>query len=156
RRSHGFLAGLALLIPAFLIPASATAQTPLQLSCNQTPLPATFNLTVNIAVAMNCSGLGGTQPYTFAISSGALPPGLMNLTAGTQFLINGTPTVAEIYPYTIRISDQAGASTSLAFVANVVPGAATPITLNTITPNAFSAGTAVGLTLLGSGFTAND
>jgi uncharacterized protein (TIGR03437 family) len=44
---------------------------------------------------------GGTQPYSFAISTGSLPPGI-SLTNGQ---IAGTPTMSGTYPFTLSISD---------------------------------------------------
>jgi len=49
---------------------------------------------------------GGTAPYTFSISSGALPPGLtLNPTTGA---ITGTPTKAGTYSYTAKVVDAIG------------------------------------------------
>jgi hypothetical protein len=46
---------------------------------------------------------GGTPPYTFSISSGSLPPGLMlNATTGA---ITGTPTAAGSYPFVAEVTD---------------------------------------------------
>lgn len=46
---------------------------------------------------------GGTAPYSFAIISGALPPGLsLNSSTGTA---SGTPTTAGTYTFTIQITD---------------------------------------------------
>lgn len=45
---------------------------------------------------------GGLAPYTFAIVSGSLPPGLVLLNNGT---INGTPTTLGVYSVVISVSD---------------------------------------------------
>jgi hypothetical protein len=49
---------------------------------------------------------GGVAPYTFTITSGALPAGLsLNATSG---LISGTPSVAGTFSYTIQVTDASG------------------------------------------------
>lgn len=50
---------------------------------------------------------GGTEPYTFSIVAGALPPGL-SLGAGTG-VISGTPTLSGFYEFTIMVTDDDGA-----------------------------------------------
>ena len=47
---------------------------------------------------------GGTQPYTFSISSGSLPPGLGPVNASTG-AITGTPTALGTYPYEATVVD---------------------------------------------------
>ncbi|MBI5640812.1 MAG: putative Ig domain-containing protein, partial [Nitrospirae bacterium] len=44
----------------------------------------------------------GTTPYTWALASGALPPGLILAAAGT---ISGTPTLDGSYNFTVRVTD---------------------------------------------------
>jgi hypothetical protein len=51
---------------------------------------------------------GGTSPFTYAVSSGSLPPGL-SLDAGTG-LISGTPTTAGTYTFEIAGTDANGCS----------------------------------------------
>jgi hypothetical protein len=48
------------------------------------------------------SAHGGTPPYTFAVTSGALPPGL-TLSAGGR--ISGTPTKAGNFSFTVTVAD---------------------------------------------------
>lgn len=57
---------------------------------------------------------GGVLPYTFAIISGILPPGLM--LASDTGLISGFPSTAGIYPYEAMVMD----STGLQATANCV------------------------------------
>lgn len=48
--------------------------------------------------------IGGTAPYSWSVTSGALPPGLVLDSAGS---INGTPTAGGSYPLTIAVADAA-------------------------------------------------
>jgi len=70
--------------------------------------PATLsNGLQNIAYSQTVSGSGGTAPYTFAVSAGALPTGLSLSTTGT---ISGTPTVPGTYNFTVQATDANGFS----------------------------------------------
>ena len=51
------------------------------------------------------NAIGGTQPYSWSVSSGALPPGL-SLGPSTGVL-SGTPTTAGAYTFTATVSDAA-------------------------------------------------
>ena len=52
------------------------------------------------------SATGGVRPYTWAITAGALPPGLSLV--GDAFF--GTPTTAGTYVFTARVTDSRGAT----------------------------------------------
>jgi hypothetical protein len=68
--------------------------------------PATLpNATVGIAYNQTLTGSGGTAPYTFAVTGGALPPGLTLASSGT---ISGTPTTAGTFTVTFRGTDANG------------------------------------------------
>ncbi|HKP10680.1 MAG TPA: Ig domain-containing protein, partial [Blastocatellia bacterium] len=55
-------------------------------------------------------GTGGTTPYTWAVNSGVLPPGLLlNPATGA---ITGIPTVPGQYDFVVRITDSTTASAS--------------------------------------------
>ena len=46
---------------------------------------------------------GGTEPYTYTVSTGDLPPGLsLNTETGS---VSGTPTTAGVYPFTVSALD---------------------------------------------------
>jgi large repetitive protein len=56
---------------------------------------------------------GGTSPYTFAVTSGALPTSTtLNTSSG---VISGTPTVASTFSFTITVTDSLGFTGSQAF-----------------------------------------
>lgn len=68
-------------------------------------VPATDQVGVPYSGAIKATG--GVPPYTFTITSGALPPGLSLNPDGT---ITGTPTIAGVYTATIDVADNAGAT----------------------------------------------
>jgi len=76
---------------------------------------------------------GGTAPYAFAVSSGALPTGLLlNSTTGA---ITGTPTTPGTFTFTITATDANGCSGSRQYtiiIASAIPGCAA-ITLSPAT-----------------------
>jgi hypothetical protein len=60
------------------------------------------------AVALGATG--GKAPYTWSISSGALPRGLTLDSSGS---VSGNPTSAGAYPFTIQLADAAGGTATL-------------------------------------------
>ncbi len=60
---------------------------------------------------------GGTAPYTFSISSGALPPGV-SLTNG---VISGKPTASDTFPFTLAVADSASNHATASLSINVRP-----------------------------------
>jgi hypothetical protein len=61
------------------------------------------NGTVGTAYSATLAASGGTTPYTWSITAGSLPAGL-TLQASTG-VINGTPTTAGTYNFTVQVSD---------------------------------------------------
>jgi large repetitive protein len=60
---------------------------------------------------------GGTPPYTFSVTSGLLPPGLvLNSASGA---ITGTPQTSSASTVTFQLSDSAGNSLSRSFTLNL-------------------------------------
>lgn len=86
---------------------------------------------------------GGTPPYRWAITAGALPAGLsLNTTNG---VISGTPTTVGSPSVTIRITDHAGATATRTFNLTIAaaPAITGPATLPAWTINRDYPGTAI-------------
>ena len=56
----------------------------------------------------NLFASGGVQPYTWSVVAGALPPGLE--LPRRENTISGTPTTAGTFTFTVRVTDDVGAS----------------------------------------------
>ncbi|MGI8858490.1 MAG: putative Ig domain-containing protein [Thermomicrobiales bacterium] len=81
--------------------------------------PATLpNGTLTIPYSQTITASGGTVPYSFAITSGALPPGLTLATSGA---LSGTPTSAGSFAFTITATDHLGATGIRAYTLVVPP-----------------------------------
>ena len=65
-----------------------------------------------IAYSETITAQGGTSPYTFAITAGALPAGTAMSSGG---LISGTPTTAATYSFTVKVTDTSSAFGTQAF-----------------------------------------
>lgn len=70
------------------------------------PLPPA---TIGLAYSVPLGAAGGVPPYRWSISAGALPTGLTMATTG---LISGTATEAGVFNFTIRVTDNGGATAS--------------------------------------------
>ena len=128
-----------------------------------TSSPATVSLTVNaptlsitpsvltapaanVAYSVALGASGGTAPYSYAITSGALPTGLsVNTSTG---LLSGTPSVPGAYSFTVTVTDTYGATAGRAYSGTVSAGPpiAAPLT---ITVAANSSANAVALIING-------
>lgn len=99
------------------------------ITLSPTTLP---NGVVGIPYSQTVSGVGGTAPYTFTLSSGALPSGLtLNTSTGA---ISGTPIGAGTFNFIITATDANGCPGSQPY-SIVITGAATcpVITVNPAT-----------------------
>jgi streptogramin lyase len=79
---------------------------------------------VGLPYSGNSFAGGGTPPYTWSVSSGALPPGLsLNANAGA---VAGTPTLAGSYQFGLIVSDNTGASSAPQAIQVVISGPVQP------------------------------
>jgi hypothetical protein len=80
--------------------------------------PATLRgATVGAAYAEALTASGGVPPYTWAISAGALPPGLTLTAEGN---VSGTPSRAGLFQFSAQVTDSTGISVSQAFSITAV------------------------------------
>jgi hypothetical protein len=80
----------------------ALVVTPPNIVVNQQTLPTTF---IGVPYNVTLTSSGGTAPYTYAVTAGALPPGLTLTAAG---VLSGTPTSAGTFTFTITSTDALG------------------------------------------------
>jgi hypothetical protein len=126
--------GVASLARSSAAPAAPAAPAPLQLAPLQlAPLqinPASLpsgNVNANYSASLNASG--GTPPYTWAIASGPLPPGVS--LAGPIGEINGAPTASGTFPIMVAVQDSSSPPQATSQMYSIVigpAGAAVPIT----------------------------
>jgi len=73
-----------------------------------------------VAYSATVTASGGAEPYTFAVTSGALPPGLtLNPASGT---VSGTPTGNGTFGFTITANDGASNTGSQAYTIMIGTG----------------------------------
>ncbi len=115
--------------------------------------PATLpNGTVATAYSQTLTASGGTAPYTYAITAGALPAGLTLSSAG---VLAGTPTAGGSFTFTVRATDASAApgpyNGSRAYTLTI---AAPTITVAPATLPNGATGTAYSQTITAAGGTA--
>ena len=89
------------------------------------PLPQGTRL---VAYNQTITAGGGTVPYTFIVTAGALPAGL-SLTSGG--LISGTPTTAGTFTFTVTATDASGCKGLRVYTVTI---AAAPCPVITVSP----------------------
>ena len=111
--------------------------------------PATLpNGSQGIAYNQTVTAAGGTAPYTYALSSGALPAGLsLNASSGA---ITGTPTGSGASAFTIKATDANGNTGNRAY--NINTGAST-LSINPASLPAASQGSTYSQTVTATGGT---
>jgi hypothetical protein len=81
---------------------------------------------LNAGYAQTLAASGGAPPYTWALTSGALPAGLTLSAAG---VIAGAPTATGTFQFTATVTDSASTTASQQFTLTVAGLAITPTTL---------------------------
>ena len=104
--------------------------------------------TVGTAYSQTVSATGGSGSFTYAVSAGALPPGL-TLNASTG-LVSGTPTAAGPSTFTVRATDGTGATGSRSYSVTM---AVAPIVVNPASLSTATVGTAYSQTVTATGGT---
>src|SRR5215472_2168578 len=106
---------------------NSTAQatpTPLTITVSSMPsgtAQATYSATLSVS--------GGTAPYSWSITSGSLPPGLVISPSGQ---ISGTPTQTGTFSFTVRVTDSSSPVQSATANLNIaVAAAVTPVQITT-------------------------
>jgi hypothetical protein len=82
------------------------------------PAPTAVTGTVGSTVSMQFTASGGVTPYTYALLSGTLPPGL-SLNTGTG-LVTGQPTAAGASTFTIQVTDSASPTHATAAATSTI------------------------------------
>lgn len=101
--------------------------------------------TTGVTYQQSLSASGGTAPYTFAISGGALPA---NLSLSSSGAISGTPTTAGSFSFTVTATDANGCKGSLSLTLQV---ACPTITITPGSLNGATVGVAFNQSLTANG-----
>lgn len=88
--------------------------SPFTITCPTiTPAPSSLpNGTLGFAYTSNVTASGGTAPYSFAVTAGAVPAGLTLNSNGT---LGGTPTASGSFNFSIRATDANGCTGSQSY-----------------------------------------
>jgi len=123
---------------------------------NITVLPPTITVspaslpaaTVGSAYSQTISASGGTSPYTFSVTAGALPAGLTLASTGA---LSGTPTAGGTFNFTVQATDANSFTGTRAYTLTVN---APTISVSPTTLPAATVGSAYSQTISASGGTA--
>ena len=104
----------------------AAAVTPVQITASSVPSGQ-----AGTAYTTTLAASGGTTPYSWSISSGALPAGLT--LAAASGVISGTPTTAGTFSFTAKVTDSTAptAQTATRSLSITVAAAVTPVQITT-------------------------
>jgi hypothetical protein len=118
--------------------SASTSATVTATSVTNTSVTATLTITVNAVFGITSISLesgtlgvpysgaitagGAATPFTWAIISGALPPGLtLSTSSGTSVSISGIPTVEGSFNFTVQVTNSSGTPLSQSFSIVIAP-----------------------------------
>ena len=134
--------------------ATASRQFAIIIAPSAQPLSITTGTTLPGGAAggsysQTLAATGGTAPYTWAVTAGALPAGIsLDAASGT---LSGTPTAVGSFNFTVQVTDTAKNNASKAFSLTIISNSPTlSITTATPLPGA-TQGTAYSQALTASG-----
>ena len=124
-------------IGAYQSTGGTTAPAPSKVTIATTTLP---NGTAGTAYAQTLAASGGTAPYSWSLTAGSLPAGLVLSVAGT---ISGTPTAAAAATFTVQVLDSSGltASGTLSLSVAAAPAALSSLSCASSSLSSKSSGT---------------
>ncbi len=133
--------------------AGVTASASYSVTINADPtLNATLpNWNANQPYSATVAGSGGTAPFTFTVTTGALPAGL-SLNTSTA-AITGTPTTTGFSSFTVTDTDAAGVTASASYSITITAVLTLHATLPNWTINQLYSATAAGTGGTGQPFT---
>jgi len=110
--------------------ASQSSSATYSVTCSAavaTPLSITsYSLaggTVGVSYSESLAASGGTAPYSWALFSGSLPPGL---SLGSNGVVSGIPGNASVYTFTVGITDSASQSSSTTLSITILSASSAP------------------------------
>jgi hypothetical protein len=133
-----------------------TATNSLSITIAATPVQITTASVVSgqegTVYSATLAASGGTAPYSWSISSGALPAGLTLSSAGT---ISGTPTASGSFSFTAKVTDSTTptAQTATKSLSLTVAAAVTAVQITSTSVPSGQVGTGYSTTLASSGGT---
>jgi hypothetical protein len=102
-----------------------TKYSSVTLTVNGTPKivpPVLFPANQNVAYTTYINAAGGTAPYAWSISAGALPAGLaLGTSTASTTAISGTPSALGPSTFTLLLKDAAGLTDSISLTITVAP-----------------------------------
>ena len=113
--------------------AYSTSVTAPSLTLTPASLPAAD---AEAAYSQSFTTSGGTAPYSYTVTGGTLPPGLILSTTG---VLSGTPTVSGSFPITVRSTDSStGTGAPFSTTRSITLAVSAPVI--TLTPASLPAG----------------
>lgn len=124
--------------------STGSSSTTSALTITTTSVP---NGTTGTAYSAALAASGGTTPYTWTVSGGALPAGIALSTSGA---ISGTPTTSGSFSFTAQVADSAAHTASYTYALSIT---SSPLAISTASLANGTAGTAYSATLAATGGT---